>query len=155
MASVSVSHMILFIASIVVAASVVGVFTDSISQVSEAIDQRGISASENIRTDIEIISDSGSDNVYRENLGKDDSGQAVVIHVKNTGSETLTAESDQIDVFLDGEYQTDVNVTLLGGATSWRPGEVAEVNVTTSINSGDHRVKVIINEDEEVFRFNT
>jgi flagellar protein FlaG len=143
--------MILFIASIVVAASVVGVFTDSISRVSEAIDQRGISVSENVRTDIEIISDSGSDAVYRET---GDSNH-VVVHVKNTGSETLTAESGQMDVFVNGTYQSDVNVTLLGGASSWRPGEVAEVNITAALGSGDHRVKVIINEDEEVFEFNT
>lgn len=153
MASVSVSHMILFIASIVVAASVVGVFTDSISRVSEAIDQRGVSASENIRTDIEIISDSGSDSVYRENVGS--GTDHVVVHVKNTGSETLQAEAGQVDVFVDGKYQSDVNVTLLGDTAVWRRGEVAEVNVTTTINPGDHRVKVIINEDEEVFRFNT
>ena len=155
MASVSVSHMILFIASILVAASVVGVFTDSITQVSEAIDQRGISVSENVRTDIEIISDSGSGQVYREDLGSDNTDH-VVIHVKNTGSETLRAEPGQMDVFIDGRYyQSEPNVTLVSGGSSWRTGEVAEVNMTKTLDPGDHRVKVIINQDEEVFRFNT
>lgn len=150
MASVSVSHMILFIASILVAASVVGVFTDSISQVSEAIDQRGMSVSENVRTDIEIISDSGSTAVY------DEQDNAITIHIKNTGSERLTARADQIDLFVNGKYQSpdDMEVTLVGGATTWGPGEVAKVRILDQGTlTGDQRVKVIVNQDEEVFEF--
>ena len=152
MASVSVSHMILFIASILVAASVAGVFTNSISQVSEAVDQRGVSLSKDVRTDIEIISDSGSSNVY---YGTD----TITIHVKNTGSETLTAEPEQRGGFVNGKYQTTGNmkVTLLNGASTWGPGDVAKVEISNQGDSlsGDHRVKVIINQDEEVFKFNT
>ncbi|WP_336001665.1 CARDB domain-containing protein [Halorientalis halophila] len=151
MASVSVSHMILFIASIVIAASVAGVFTDSISQVSQAIDDRGLSVSENVRTDIEVISDSGSDAVYDETTNN------VTIHVKNTGSQRLVAEARFIDVLVDGRYETDVTVTLLDGAESWGPGEVVRLDISpndgSGLGTGDHRVKVIVNEDEEVFRF--
>ena len=149
MASVSVSTMILFIASILVAASVVGVFTDSISQVSQAIEERGGSVAENVRTDIEVISDSGSTAVY------DESTDNVTLHIKNTGTQTLVAESSQLDVFVDGRYQTNVTVTLLGGAESWGPGDVvrAEISPRDPLSAGDHRVKVIANEDEEVFRF--
>ncbi|WP_136716785.1 CARDB domain-containing protein [Halorientalis salina] len=150
MASVSVSHMILFIASIVVAASVVGVFTDSISQVSEAIDDRGVSVSENVRTDIEIISDSGSTNVYDENDNR------ITIHVKNTGSETLAAEPTQIDLFVNGRYQSveNMDVSLVSDSSTWGPGEVARINISNQdLGGGDHRVKVIINQDEEVFEF--
>jgi flagellar protein FlaG len=153
MASVSVSHMILFIASIIVAASVVGVFTDSINQVSEAIDQRGLSVSENVRTDVQIISDSGSDAVYDDGTGN------ITIHVKNTGTETLAARADRIDLLVDGEYETDFEVTVLGGAETWGTGGVVlmeiEPNDGNGLNAGDHRVKIIINEDEEVFEFRT
>jgi len=143
--------MILFIASIVVAASVVGVFTDSISQVSEAIDDRGISVSENVRTDVEIISDSGSNNVY------DPDNDRIRIHIKNTGSETLTAESGQMDVLVNGRYQSNenVDVQLVGDASTWGPGDVVAVDITgQDLTDGDHRVKVIINQDEELFEFN-
>lgn len=153
MASVSVSHMILFIASILVAASVVGVFTDSISQVSQAIDDRGASVSESVRTDIEIISDSGSTAVYDES----ESPETVTIHIKNTGSQTLRAETEAIDVFVDGRYETDVTVTLMGDASTWGPGDVVRAKIIPNngegLGNGDHRVKVIVNEDEEVFRF--
>lgn len=149
MASVSVSTMILFIASILVAASVVGVFTDSISQVSQAIEERGGAVAENVRTDIEIISDSGSTAVYNESRNN------VTLHIKNTGTQTLRAESAQVDVFVDGRYETNVTMTLLGDATTWGQGDVAraEISPRNSLSNGDHRVKVIANEDEEVFRF--
>jgi flagellar protein FlaG len=151
MASVSVSHMILFIASIVIAASVAGVFTDSISQVSQAIDDRGLSVSENVRTDIEVISDSGSAAVYDETTNN------VTIYVKNTGSQRLRAENQGIDVLVDGQYEADFTVSLLNGADTWGPGDVVRLDIEpndgSGLGSGDHRLKVIVNEDEEVFRF--
>lgn len=150
MAGVSASHLIIFIASMMVAASVVGVFTDSVNQLSEAIDEQGVQVSSDVRTDIEIISDSGSSAVYNDS-GNDN----VTLHVKNTGSERLPARAGQIDVFVDGQYQTDVTVTLLDGASSWHSGEVIEVEISKTLDTGDHRVKLIVDGDEEVFEFRT
>ena len=148
MASVSVSHMILFIASMLVAASVAGVFTDTVGQLSNAIDDQGLQVSEDVRTDIEIISDSGSSDVY------DDSSDTTTLHVKNTGSETLGATADAVEVFVDGRFETDVTVTLLDGASAWRGGEVVRLEITESLTTGeDHRVKLVVNGDEEVFEF--
>ncbi|WP_436923755.1 CARDB domain-containing protein [Halosimplex amylolyticum] len=150
MASVSVSHMILFIASMLVAASVAGVFTDTVGQLSNAIDDQGLQVSQDVRTDVEIISDSGSLSIY------DDANDNVTLHVKNTGSETLAAESGAINVFVDGQFETDVTVTLLGDAISWRPGEVVRLDISETLDgNSDHRVKVIVNGDEEVFEFRT
>jgi flagellar protein FlaG len=138
--------MILFIASMLVAASVAGVLTDTVGELSNAIDDQGLEVSQDIRTDIEIISDSGSDNVF--------DGTNITLHVKNTGSERLRADMESINVFVDGRFivEDTMGVTLLGGAESWRPGEVITLNVTEDV-SGDTRVKVIVNGDEEVFRF--
>lgn len=150
MASVSVSHMIIFIASIMVAASVVGVFTDSITQVSEAIDDRGVSVSQSVRTDIAVISDAGSTEVYDESDGN------ITIHIKNTGTQTLRAESAAIDLFVDGQYASDMTVTVLGDTETWGQGDVVKVEINPPDSwsaGGDHRIKVIVNEDEEVFRF--
>ncbi|WP_459194985.1 archaellum stator protein ArlG [Halosimplex sp. J119] len=148
MASVSVSHMILFIASMLVAASVAGVFTDTVGQLSNAIDDQGLQVSQDVRTDVEIISDSGSDGIY--------DGNNVTIHVKNTGSETLATDSRAVDVFVDGLFKSDVVVTLLDGAPSWGPGEVVRLDIEASLGTNeDHRVKVVVNGDEEVFEFRT
>jgi flagellar protein FlaG len=60
MASVSVSHLIIFIAAMVVAASVAGALTTTVNDISDAIDEQGPSVSDDIRSDITIINDPGS-----------------------------------------------------------------------------------------------
>ena len=148
MASVSITHMILFIASLLVAASVAGVLTDEVGQLSEAIDDRGVDASNAVRSDVEIISDSGSSAIYDSNT------KNVTLYVKNTGSRPLEASRDGFDVIVDGRYQANLNVTVLD-ATSWGPNDVARLRIFIpgGLNAGDHRVKVIVDGDEEVFEF--
>ncbi|MFC7079996.1 CARDB domain-containing protein [Halorussus caseinilyticus] len=107
MASVSSSHLILFIASLIIAASVAGTFTQGVQRLSSALGDRSIDVSGDIRTDISIISDPGSGAVYNE------SENNVTVLVKNTGSRSLPAESDRIDVLIDGQYQATATVTVL------------------------------------------
>ena len=150
MASVSITHLVLFIASLLVAASVAGVLTDEVGRLSEAINDQGLDASEDVRTDVEIISDSGSSaSIY------DPGTQNITIYVKNTGSQQLVASADGMDVLVDGEYQTNVNVTVLDD-TTWDTNDVARVRIYRpgGLSTGDHRIKVIVNGDEEVFEFN-
>ncbi|MFC6975170.1 flagellar protein G [Halomicroarcula sp. GCM10025709] len=156
MASVSVSHLIIFIASMMIAASVAGVFTDTVGQLSSAVSEQGLDVSSDVRTDIEIISDSGSSAIY------DSSGNGnITLHVKNTGSEGLAADPGELDVFVDGEFATAYSVRLMpDGGLSWDPGDVVRLEISTGALAnwqpgGDHRVKVIVNGDEEVFEFRT
>jgi flagellar protein FlaG len=146
MASVSITHLILFIASLLVAASVAGVLTDEVGRLSEAISEQGLDASQEVRTDIEIISDAGSDVYGDEN---------VTLYVKNTGTSDLQSAPTDFDVILDGEYQSGLNVTVMD-AESWNPGDVVRVRIyEPDLDTGDHRVKVIVDGDEEVFKFRT
>jgi flagellar protein FlaG len=139
--------MIIFIASIVVAAGVAGVFTDSVGELSEAIGEQGVDVSSDVRTDVEIISDSGSAAVYNASQNR------IRIHVKNTGSQRLPPEANQFDVFVNGRYEVDVTSTLIAGGDQWGPGDVVRLDITQSLDPGDHRVKLIVNGDEEVFEF--
>ncbi|WP_276301446.1 flagellar protein G [Halorussus lipolyticus] len=148
MASVSSSHLILFIASLIVAASVAGTFTQGVQRLSSALGDRSVDVSGDIRTDISIISDAGSSAIYQESGGD---GMITVL-VKNTGSRTLDAESDQIEVLVDGKYQPDVTVSVVDGS-AWAGGNVAKVEIPQSLGSGDHRVKIIVNGDSDVLRF--
>jgi flagellar protein FlaG len=152
MASVSVSHMILFIASMIVAASVAGVFTSTVDEISSAIDDQGLHLSDSVRTDIEIISDNGAGSCVYDCEGAGN----VTLLVKNTGSNRLRADSEAIDVLVDNRYQPtgDVTVELLGGADSWDTNDVVRLEIDEGgLSSGDHRAKVIVNGDEEVFEF--
>ena len=147
MADSTVPSLVMFIASIVLAAAVSGVLIDTVGGVSRAVDAQGGDLASNIETDVEIISDAGSP-VY------DDSTGTVTLLVKNTGQRTLPADAVVLDVMLDGQYQTGVTVTEVTGAPEWDRGDVVEVVVDVgSLPVGDHRVKLVTRGDEEVFTF--
>lgn len=149
MASVSASHLIIFIASILVAASVAGTITSTVGQLGEAVDDLGVDASQEVRTDIEIISDSGAA-VYDT-----DGNENITLYVKNTGSQRLPADGSGLDVLLDGVYWSDVSMSVVEG-DSWQPGAVVRLEISApDLDSGDHRVQLTINGDREVFEFNT
>jgi len=149
-ASVSASHLILFIASMMIAASVAGVFTNSIGQLSGALSEQGLDVSSDVRTNIEIISDSGSSAVYNSN-----GNENITLFIKNTGSERLAVDPGQMDIFVNGQYVTAFEVTRVEGSGAWEPGAVVEVEINPpqATLSGDVRVQVIVNSDEEVFEF--
>jgi flagellar protein FlaG len=150
MASVSVSHLIIFIASLLVAATVAGALVTGVDRIRNSVTDRSEETSEQVRTDLTIISDAGSDAVYNETDG------TVTVLVKNTGSTNLDATSDQIDVVVDGRYvpRGDVTVTSLEGEPlEWRTGSVIRIEVSQTLDAGDHRVQVSANDDEEVLRF--
>ena len=148
MASVSASHLILFIASLVIAAGVAGTFTQGISRLSDGIDDQSLEVSEEVRTDIEVISDAGSP-VYNN------STNTVTLLVKNTGTADIPADSRFIEILVDGRYRTNVTITVVDGEM-WQPNNVIRLEIgATDLTPGDHRVKLIVNGDEEVFRFRT
>lgn len=147
MASVSVSELILFVAAISVAAAVSGVLIETVSELSSSVSQSGDQLQTNLETDINIISDPGSDAVT--------SGDQVVVLVKNTGS---TALSDgRLDVLLNGRFVEPANrtVSLVGGETGgeWSRGGVVRVTVDRPPEQGTNRVVTIINDDRDGFEF--
>ncbi len=149
MADVSVPSLILFIASIVIAAGVAGVLIDTVTGISGALDDRGADVAENIRTDIEVISDAES-TVYDADNG------SVTLYVKNTGRRTIPATNESFDVIVDAQYRTNVSVSVVDGGTEWTPHGVVEVRVgDLTLDAGDHRVRLTVSGDEETFRFTT
>lgn len=149
MASVSSETLILFIASILVAASVAGTMTTGVNRLSDALGDRSIDVSEDIRTDVEIISDPDSNAVY------DNETDTVTVLVKNTGSGTLNHDPPNVDVLVDGQYRTNVSTTVVDGE-SWSVGNVVRLEAgDVTLDTGDHRVVVLVNGDREVMEFRT
>jgi flagellar protein FlaG len=148
MASSAVSSLILFIAAMIIAASVAGTMVTNVAQVSNAIDTRSVDAEQRIDTEIEIISDPGSTAVY------DDSTTTVSVLVKNTGETSLPAEPGKVDVLVDGQYvqASSQNLSVLDG-TEWQSGTVVRLEIDMSLSTGEHRVVLVINGDREVFSF--
>lgn len=148
MAEISVPTLILFIASIVIAAGVAGVLIDTVSGISNAVDDRGGDVSKSIETDTEIISDPEA-GVY------DDTNNTLTLYVKNTGVRDLPTDGTGVDLFVDGQYQTSLTLTVVSGS-EWTPNAVVEIVASgVTLSPGDHRVKLIVDTDEETFDFRT
>lgn len=150
MAIVSSETLILFIATVLVAGSVAGALTGGVNRLSEAIDDRSIDVSQEIRTDVAIISDPASGAVYNNTT------KTVTLLVKNTGSNTLSADPDSIDVIIDGVYRSNVTTTILD-ETEWTTGTVINVTVTdVDLELGtDHRARIHVRGNTEQFVFRT
>ncbi len=141
--------MILFIAAMLVAASVAGTLVTSVGDVSGSIDARSADAAETIDTEVDVISDPGSDAVY------DESSTTVTLLVKNTGNGRLPTDAAKPDVLVDGQYvgASDRTLTVLGGGSEWLSGDVVRLELNVDLDPGEHRIVVIINGDREVFEF--
>ena len=154
MASVSASHLIIFVASLVIAAGVVGTLTTGVERVSSSIDDGSLDVSEQIRMDMSVISDPGVE--YPTENEED-----VVIHIRNTGSQPVQIDESEFDVVLNGNFllEGDEGFTVEdanGDETVWRPGGVVELNIDDSNingNGGDNRLFITVNGDEELFEF--
>lgn len=148
MASSSVSSLILFIAAMTVAAGVAGTLVTSVSNVADSIDTESVDAAQKIDTEIEAISDPGSDAMYDGGTGE------ITLLLKNTGARPLVASNGNVDVLVDGQYVTTdaFNVSVVG-AEAWGQGSVARLTIDRSLSAGPHRVVVFVNDDREVLRF--
>ena len=160
MASVSASHLIIFIASLVIAAGVVGTLTTGVDRVSSAIDDRSLDVSQQVRMDMAIISDPSNARYDVDNVGN------LTIHVRNTGSQGVPIENPEaVDIVLNGKFvgNSDIIITDANDVASnvWRPGDVVEITIENADTSYDvdttvdNRLILTVNEDQETFEFTT
>lgn len=150
MASVSVSHLIIFIASLVVAAGVAGTLTTGVERVSNAVEDGSLDVSQQVRTDIDIVSDPANPTI-------DSTTGNLTVHVRNTGSQAIFIRPDAVDMVLNGQFVTNSDFTITdanGGKTVARTGDVMAIEIDSSlVQSGDNRLFLTINSDEEVYAF--
>ncbi len=137
MPGTSISHMIFFVASIVVATMVVGGLYVVSQDFVDALEEKGQANSDSIRTRIVILNDPVAmpyDNVTDE----------LHVYVKNVGTRGIDTSS--ILVFVDGFPVVPDNTTVVGGG-EWIPATTLDVTVTVTIADGDHSLKVTAEHD--------
>ena len=126
--SVSIATAIIFIASLISFASIVGTLDEVQDSVLEAQRNSSERAEEALRTSITITS------VDRQNG---------TIDVMNGGEVTLTA--DELDVFTNGtisnERITSINIDGRGDTKLWMPGEILTISLDGDLN--ETAVKVL------------
>lgn len=159
MSGVSVSHAIMFIASMVVAAGVAGVLVAGVGQVGDSIADRSADTSKQIETDFEIISDPNAEEELYE-LNEDNSDEVKLL-LKNIGSTDLVADEQKISILVDGRLAENFDVKPTeGDEIIWETGSVAIITIDETIDNDldlvageDVSVHVTINGHEENIQF--
>ena len=149
MSSVSATHLILFIASLVLAVAIAGTLVMEVGHMSTAIENRGTNVAEEIGTEVEIVSDEGApDGMYDDD--------EITVLVKNVGSESLPVEERAVDLLIDGGYVPnddieEVERVDVEGSDTWRPGGVVEVTIDVEEKDieGDTSITVISDGSED------
>ena len=133
----AVTHMIFFIAAVIIAVGVVGVLSVNVQSIMGATSANSEVVSDQLKTDITIISDP-------EVIPYNTTSGHYTFYVKNTGKSDIAPE--YVDVILDGEYiqNKNLNMSLEDSVGVWEPSGVIIINVTTgeTLNQGDHRLKI-------------
>ncbi|MFW6176488.1 MAG: hypothetical protein ACOC40_02185 [Thermoplasmatota archaeon] len=139
--SISSTHLVFFLASMLVASTLAGVFIATTDSISDGITEKEDSISKRLKTDIDIIND--------PNHVPND---PVTIYVKNTGSTKLNRTD--VNILLNGTLQESITKTVIDGEHVWEPNEVLKIEIDTKLPADDHWVKVIVgNNVQDRFEF--
>ena len=127
------TQVIFFVAAIVVAGALSGVFIGLSSNMANAVENRANNFSDKLDTSIKVINDPAFMPYNNSTL---------TLYIKNTGSIPLLP-TDML-VLIDGKDQNSSSWTIIGGSAQWVPGLVLEVRLNIILANGDHTAKVVI-----------
>lgn len=131
--SLTGTHVVFFIASVLIAGAVSGVFIAVITDVSNSFSDRGERVEEYLDTEFKIISD--PDNIPT-------SGSNYLFYLKNIGKKVIATTNDTFDIFIDGELVIKANYNF--SDNSIQPDEVTTLYIDNSeITTGDQTLKIV------------
>lgn len=132
----SITHLLFFIAAIMIAVGVIGVVTTNVQSITASYGMGSKSLADQLKTDITIINDPAAIPFSNNNYS---------FFVKNTGKSIL--DPSTVNMFVDGNYTFNLTYTVMEGGNSWSPSYVLMLNYSTSKNpalsSGDHTLRVV------------
>jgi len=144
MPGTSASQMIFFIAAMIVATAVAGVFVTTTINLAKNIRDTAKDEGNQFNTQITIINDPSA-------MPYNATCSTLILYVKNIGS-TVIGENT-VTILINGTYFTKNNMTfqLLDGATEWKREVVLEITLNNvTLASGDHTLKLIVQGKESV-----
>jgi len=131
--SLTGTQIIFFIAAVIIASAVSGVFIVVVNDVTSSFSDRGLRVQEQLDTEFKIIND--PDNIPSE-------GSNYLFYMKNIGGAKLITSNDTFQVFIDGDLVAIANYNF--SDSSIQPGDVATLYITTSeITAGDRVLRVV------------
>ena len=127
MSGVSASTLIIFIASILVAAGVAGTLVATVGDISNSAETKGDAITESIDADFEILNDGGGTKFY------DNSTTNITFYIRNTGSNALFQNPNNINVLVNGQFEQDITIQSVTSDSNddvWAEDEVLEIEVS-------------------------
>jgi flagellar protein FlaG len=144
MPGTSASQMIFFIAAMIVATAVAGVFVTTTINLSKDIQKQAKQQGDQFNTQILVVNDPST-------MPYNATCSTLVLYVKNIGSSDI--DYTDVIIILNGTYFTKNNMTfqLKDGASDWKTGVVLEITLTNvTLASGDHTMRVWVGTREHV-----
>jgi flagellar protein FlaG len=130
--SLTGTHVIFFIASVIVAGMVSGVFIAVTMNVTTSLSDRGDRVKQQLDTDFAIINDPNTIPI---------TGAYYIFYLKNIGGTKLTTTNQTFQVFIDGELIAIAHYYF--GITSIPAEAVTNLYVNTTLTTGDHTLRVV------------
>ncbi len=128
----SVTQMIFFIASILVAVSIAGTIIAITGLMADEMKTKANTA----------VSEMGSSIVFANDPRHVPYEDGVItLYIKNTGE--VAQSYNNLILFIDGQY-VEFDADLIGSSNNWVTGEVLEVTATIVLEEGDHTAKAIL-----------
>ena len=138
------SHIIFFVAAVIVAGAVSGIFIVITTSISGSLNDNGERVVETLKTDFSIINDPETIPL---------SGNSYVFYIKNIGSNRLISTNNTFQVFIDGLIIPYGNYSFTN--SSIYPSEYTQLLIDSSrISAGYHKMKLVgptANNDEFIF----
>ena len=131
--SLTGTHVIFFIASVIIAGAVSGVIIAVITDVSNSLSDRGERVQEQLNTEFKIINDPDDIPI---------SGSDYLFYLKNIGGKELATSNETFHLFVDGDLVATTNYNF--SEVSLKTDEVAIIYVDNSeISTGDQTLRVV------------
>jgi len=131
--SLTGTQVIFFIASIIIASTVSGVFVAVINDVSNSFSERGERLQEQLDIDFKIIND--PDNISS-------SGSYYLFYLKNIGGREIATTNETFNIFIDGEIIVTNNYYFSENTTE--PENVCTLYLDSSVlSAGYHTLRIV------------
>jgi len=131
--SVTGSHVVFFIASVIAAGAVSGVFLAVTFNLNTSFSERGGRVQDVLDTEFALINDPNNIPL---------SGSDYLFYLKNLGGKQLVTSIETFTVFVDGELVTSSNFNF--SVETIRPGEISTLYVDSSvIGAGVQKLRLV------------
>ena len=131
--SLTGTHVVYFIAAVIIASAVSGVFIVVVNDVTKSFSDRGDRVQEQLDTEFKIIND--PDNIPTE-------GSDYLFYLMNVGGNKLATTNTTFHLFIDGDIVAIANYNF--SVNSIQPDEVATIYIDNSeISGGDQILRIV------------